>query len=74
MQCMIKDISSYILNVNDSYFSEGEGYISTSGKRWSSQRNFTVKHLKNFGFGKKDLEVGMQSNKDGHRWSQIKVN
>ena len=27
------------------------------GKRWTSQRNFAVKHLRNFGFGKKDLEV-----------------
>jgi len=32
----------------------------TDGKRWSSQRNFTVKHLKNFGFGKKDLEIVIQ--------------
>ena len=29
----------------------------SKGKRWASQRNFAVKHLRNFGFGKKDLEV-----------------
>ena len=28
----------------------------TDGARWIGQRNFTVKQLKNFGFGKKDLE------------------
>jgi len=31
--------------------------VDASGKSWASQRNFIVKHLKNFGFGKKDLEV-----------------
>ena len=29
----------------------------TDGARWVGQRNFTVKQLKNFGFGKKDLGV-----------------
>ena len=28
----------------------------TEGAQWLGQRNFTVKQLKNFGFGKKDLE------------------
>jgi len=32
----------------------------TDGKRGASQRNFTVKHLKNFGFGKRDLEGVIQ--------------
>ena len=31
----------------------------TEGARWTGQRNFTVKQLKNFGFGKRDLEVGI---------------
>ena len=31
----------------------------TDGARWLGQRNFTVKQLKNFGFGKKDLEVAI---------------
>ena len=33
------------------------GIVMTDGKRWASQRNFAVKHLRNFGFGKKGLEV-----------------
>ena len=28
----------------------------TDGARWLGQKNFTVKQLKNFGFGKKSLE------------------
>jgi len=36
---------------------ESLGIVFTDGKRWASQRNFAVKHLRNFGFGKKDLEV-----------------
>merc|ERR1712032_420043 len=36
---------------------ESLGIVMTDGKRWTSQRNFAVKHLRNFGFGKKDLEV-----------------
>jgi len=36
---------------------ESFGIVMTDGKRWASQRNFAVKHLRNFGFGKKDLEV-----------------
>ena len=32
-------------------------FFNCKGKRWTSQRNFAVKHLRNFGFGKKDLEV-----------------
>ena len=28
----------------------------TEGAQWLGQRNFTVKQLKNFGFGKKGLE------------------
>ena len=31
--------------------------LAPAGKRWTSQRNFSVKHLRNFGFGKKDLGV-----------------
>jgi cytochrome P450 len=33
--------------------------MMTDGARWTSQRNFTVKQLKNFGFGKKSLEGGI---------------
>merc|ERR1712032_988509 len=36
---------------------ESLGIVMTDGKRWTSQRSFAVKHLRNFGFGKKDLEV-----------------
>ena len=32
------------------------GVVMTEGAQWLGQRNFTVKQLKNFGFGKKDLE------------------
>ena len=28
----------------------------TEGAQWLGQKNFTVRQLKNFGFGKKDLE------------------
>ena len=31
----------------------------SDGTRWTSQRNFTVKQLKKFGFGKTDLETGI---------------
>merc|ERR1719347_298644 len=35
------------------------GVVMTDGPRWAGQRNFTVKQLKNFGFGKNELEVGI---------------
>jgi len=33
------------------------GVVFTEGARWTSQRNFIVKQLKSFGFGKKSLET-----------------
>jgi methyl farnesoate epoxidase/farnesoate epoxidase len=32
------------------------GVIMTDGAQWTGQRNFTVKQLKNFGFGKRGME------------------
>jgi methyl farnesoate epoxidase/farnesoate epoxidase len=50
------------------------------GGRWASQRNFSVKHLRNFGFGRRDLETVVEREAAGlvrhflaHTGQQMKV-
>jgi len=33
------------------------GVLGVDGEGWSEQRRFTLKHLKNFGFGKNQMET-----------------
>ncbi|XP_064602751.1 cytochrome P450 2F2-like [Liolophura sinensis] len=39
---------------------EGKGILFTSGKVWQEQRRFSIQALKDFGFGKHDLQVKIQ--------------
>lgn len=40
------------------------GLVWSEGSSWTSQRNFTLKQLKNFGFGKRDLETAIWKEAD----------
>ena len=48
--------SNYTTDMARSFGRANLGLVWADGPRWTSQKNFTVKQLKNFGFGKKDLE------------------
>ena len=38
-----------------------QGIITSDGQRWQETRRFTLKHLKDFGFGKEELEGVIQA-------------
>ena len=38
-----------------------QGIITSDGQRWQETRRFTLKHLKDFGFGKEGLEGVIQA-------------
>ena len=38
-----------------------QGIITSDGQRWQETRRFTLKHLKDFGFGKAGLEGVIQA-------------
>ena len=40
------------------------GLLNSSGKEWQEQRRFTLKHLKDFGFGKSSMENLIQDEVD----------
>jgi len=52
-------ISNHTTNWARSTAGVSLGVVMTEGPRWTGQRNFTVKQLKNFGFGKNELEAGI---------------
>ena len=37
--------------------SDGVGIVASSGETWKEQRRFTLKHLRNFGLGKKSMDT-----------------
>ena len=47
------------------FFGDGpEGIIQTEGSHWSAQRRFSLKTLKDFGFGKQSLETTVNNEID----------
>jgi len=49
-------LCNYTTDIARSFGRANLGIVWADGPRWVGQKNFTVKQLKNFGFGKKDLE------------------
>ena len=43
------------------YYNNVQGIITSDGQRWQETRRFTLKHLKDFGFGKEGLEGVIQA-------------
>jgi len=40
------------------------GLVCSEGKEWAEQRKFTIRHLKDFGFGKSNMEALIQEEVD----------
>lgn len=39
---------------------EKRGLVASEGPHWSEQRRFALRNLRDFGFGKKSMEIGIQ--------------